>query len=88
MKCIVSLLLIGFLLTSCTQEQPLNNKACNLDRDCVPATCCHPTTAVNTESAPACSGIMCTDECVPATIDCGQGEIKCVHNACTAVLLP
>ena len=61
-------------------------KQCSSDQDCVPATCCHPTDAVNREFAPNCHGVFCTEVCEPNTIDCGQGEIKCIDNICQAVL--
>jgi len=60
---------------------------CQTDADCVPATCCHPTDAVNKAYDPDCSGIACTENCEPNTIDCGQGYIACVDNTCTAVIV-
>ena len=59
---------------------------CTQDSDCVPASCCHPTDAVNKDNAPDCSGTMCTMNCEPNTLDCGQGEIKCVKNECIVFL--
>lgn len=61
-------------------------KECAKDKDCVSATCCHASEAVNKEQAPDCAGILCTMECVPGTTDCGQGEIKCVKGRCEVVL--
>lgn len=62
------------------------NLRCSQDSDCVPASCCHASSAVDKQSAPDCKGIKCTMECAPNTMDCGQGEIKCVHNVCKAIL--
>lgn len=64
----------------------IRNIQCTADADCVAATCCHAKAAINKDYAPDCSGIFCTQECVPETLDCGQGEIKCVESACEAVL--
>lgn len=61
-------------------------KFCTSDEDCVPRQCCHPDEAVNKEYAPDCGGIFCTQECKPGTLDCNQGEIKCINNTCTAII--
>lgn len=55
---------------------------CNTDSDCVPKECCHPVSCVAKDSAPSCSGIACTLECRPATMDCGQGKCLCQNNKC------
>jgi hypothetical protein len=82
-KTIAFLMLILFIfLTSCAPSQ----KECSADKDCVPATCCHPTDAVTRENAPDCSGVLCTADCQPGTLDCNQGEIKCIQNKCTVEL--
>ena len=75
-------LLSAVLLISCTPAE----KVCSVDTDCVQATCCHPTAAVLKEAGPDCAGQMCTMDCVPDTIDCGQGEIKCLEGSCEVVL--
>lgn len=76
-----------FLLTSCTQEIMVEEHLfCNVAEDCVPATCCHPTEAVNINFAPECEDVMCTMDCRPGTLDCGQGYIDCIDNTCTAVI--
>lgn len=61
-------------------------KECNVDSDCVPASCCHPTSCVAKENAPMCEGRLCTMECRPGTLDCGQGSCKCINNKCGSVL--
>ena len=81
-------LLLGilFLVTACTTSISIPpEKQCSHDYDCVPLECCHPLDAVNKGHARDCTGLLCTMECVPATIDCGQGEIKCVEGACTVI---
>jgi len=55
---------------------------CQTDLDCAPAQCCHPTSCINKDYKPDCSGIVCTMECAPDTMDCGQGKCVCVDNAC------
>ena len=84
MKKIILLLVLlsTVLLISCSSSE----KACSVDGDCMRATCCHPSDALNRDSGPDCSGQFCTAECVPDTIDCGQGEIKCLEGSCEVVL--
>ena len=73
------------LLVSCTPS--VDSKSfCKEDSDCVPADCCHSTTAVNKEYSPHCEGVACTLECAPNTLDCGQGELKCISNECAVVI--
>lgn len=62
------------------------DKQCRQDSDCVPSRCCHPDDTVNQDYAPDCKGLLCTQECVPDTLDCEQGEIKCVDGECKAIM--
>ncbi len=55
---------------------------CGSDDYCVPTQCCHPTSCVPMSQAPDCSGLMCSQECVPGTMDCGQGLCVCVDGEC------
>lgn len=84
---VLLLLLSLFLLTACTNNIP-PEKACTTDADCVANICCHPDDAVNKDYGPNCGGILCTQECLPNTIDCNQGSIKCAAGMCTAILSP
>lgn len=59
---------------------------CSVDLECIPATCCHANSCVNKENAPDCSAISCTMSCNPGTLDCGQGDCKCLNNQCQPVL--
>ncbi len=61
-------------------------KECSVDKDCVTSTCCHASEAVPKEDGPDCTGQLCTMECVPGTVDCGQGKVKCVSGECEVVL--
>lgn len=76
------LLIIVLFVISCTPTE----KQCAVDADCAPAACCHAADAVNEQYAPSCNGVLCTMECRPGTIDCGQGSITCVDNECTVIL--
>jgi len=78
----LSLGILLFFLVSCVPAE----KECSVDKDCVPATCCHASEAVNKENALKCGGMLCSAECEPGTIDCGQGEVKCVSGKCEVVL--
>ena len=79
---LITAVFTALFLLSCTPSE----KQCSVDADCVPAGCCHATDAINKEYASSCNGVLCTMECEPTTIDCGQGDIKCVQNECTVVL--
>ena len=83
MKYVIGLVLILFIL-GCTQVEIPEEKYCTEDEDCVPAQCCHPTECVNIDNKPDCEGIMCTMECAPDTMDCGQGRCVCRNNMCVA----
>lgn len=64
---------------------PPGGSACSKDEDCVPASCCHPSTCVARSAAPDCKAVMCTMECRPATLDCG-GSCLCQNGQCAAKL--
>ena len=49
---------------------------------CVPASCCHAIECVLESEAPNCSGSVCTMDCRPETMDCGQGYCKFVDGEC------
>ncbi len=77
-----------FLITAC-EEQPSNiepvSNECSENSDCVPDSCCHADSCIPAEQAPDCSGMMCTMNCEPGTLDCGQGNCGCTNNKCKAV---
>lgn len=54
--------------------------------ECVKATCCHATECLPADQAPDCLDILCTQECVPGTIDCGQGSCQELKGECKLVL--
>jgi len=76
------LLALAILSLACTPAE----EQCSADADCAPKECCHASGAVNEQYAPSCNGVLCTMECRPGTIDCGQGKIRCVENECKVVL--
>tara|TARA_B100001964_G_C13642352_1_gene341093 strand:- start:204 stop:476 length:273 start_codon:yes stop_codon:yes gene_type:complete len=53
---------------------------------CVPASCCHATECVLESEAPNCSGSICTMNCEPGTLDCGQARCEIVDGECGVVL--
>ena len=83
---VVSLMVVALILVSCTPSIP-TNKVCQNDVDCLPAQCCHAADAVNRENAPDCSNTLCTLECAPQTLDCGQGGVACVDGACVVIYI-
>ncbi len=80
----VIFLILTIFLVSCASQTP-TEKQCKVDADCVPNKCCGATDGVNKDSGPDCEGILCAAVCNPDTIDCGNGQIKCIGHACTAV---
>ena len=85
---VILILLLIFIKTS-PRDNGLNvsnMSYCALDSDCVPDSCCHASSCVNTANKPVCKSIMCTQECVSETMDCGQGSCKCINEKCKAVL--
>lgn len=83
MKIVFGVVLVLLFLTGCVEL--FEEEGCKADEDCVPATCCHADSCVNVENKPDCTGIMCTMECAPGTLDCG-GKCVCEGNVCTAQL--
>ncbi len=75
-------LIVSFFLFAGCEKDTSEEKYCDLDSDCAPASCCHATSCINTP--PDCSGVMCTMECKPGTLDCGQGKCSCQNNQCVA----
>ncbi len=67
------------------QNNPNNSESCLIDNDCIPATCCHPTSCVNKNLAPNCSGVACTMDCKLGTLDCGQASCGCVNKRCQVI---
>ncbi len=81
---IIGVTVIGlFILYSVDQ---LMNHSCNWDKECVPEQCCHPISCVPTDEAPNCLDTICTEECAPGTMDCGQGFCECRLGKCKAVI--
>lgn len=70
------------LLSGCAATQAPANHPCKSAKDCVPDACCHAKGAVNKAHAPDCQGVVCSMNCEPGTLDCGQGEILCLKGAC------
>lgn len=83
---ITSLVIATVLFALSLFKREEDTKYCQADEDCVPATCCHPDDCVNLANRPDCEGIMCTMECAPNTMDCGQGYCACVDNECRAMI--
>lgn len=63
------------------RDAGVEEKKCEVDADCVPATCCHATDVVNQEFAPKCDAVMCTMSC-ETVLDCGQGTPVCNEGVC------
>ena len=72
-------------------DRPTGNAAaptvsCNVDTDCVPASCCHATACVHANEAPDCTDVACTLECKPGTLDCGTMRCGCFAGKCVTKL--
>lgn len=72
---VVSLIAVVFFIQNTGPQ-------CSADSDCVAATCCHATQCIPKSAAPNCSDIMCTEECVDNTLDCGQALCSCQKGIC------
>ena len=70
----------------CIPDDGKNYLEEQINLKCVPAQCCHPTSCVFEKDAPDCKGVMCTMDCKPGTLDCGQGECKYIDGKCGAVI--
>src|SRR3989344_3039012 len=79
---LISLLIFFPLITA---QEP-DAYACNFDAECVAESCCHPNSCINQNFAVDCSGVICTMECRPGSLDCGQGSCQCINSRCQAVL--
>ena len=85
-RIIVILVLIGLIILLTTTKKEVAPGYCAFDSDCVPASCCHPSSCVTKEQAPNCKGIMCSQVCEPGTLDCGQGSCICENNKCKTTI--
>ena len=86
MKILFGILILSVILVSGISGCPTSSVECVADSDCVPATCCHPTSCVSADKAPLCGDVMCTMDCQPGTMDCGQGYCYCDSGKCNANL--
>lgn len=82
---ILGVVIFFFLRGIVIQSTGGDEKLCNQDSDCVPATPCHATSCTLKAMASENRGIFCSQECQPGTLDCGQGSCSCVNHKCTAV---
>lgn len=85
---VLAILFYVYFSSSVAKKPEVQNPEtiCVVDLDCVPAQCCHPGAAVNKNFAPNCTDLGCTAVCVPNTLDCGYGKIKCIQNKCGVML--
>lgn len=83
---VVIILVAAAVLVILTPQLP--EMGCLTDADCVPASCCHPDSCTPAVRAPNCTDIVCTEECVPGTLDCGQGHCACMNGSCQPVISP
>ena len=85
MKKLILLLFAIIVVSGCTSTDILEDNTTNQTFVCVPATCCHPIACVPESQAPNCGGVMCTMDCRPGTMDCGQGYCAVVDDKCIVV---
>jgi hypothetical protein len=84
---VVSFLIFIYVNKDFFEEQIRGKtKACEVDSDCAPVSCCHASACIEKEKAPNCTGVVCTQECKPNTLDCGQGSCKCVEGYCGVII--
>ena len=78
---------IGLQMTEPVKSDDEIARTCEIDADCVPDSCCHAFRCVNNRFGPSCSGIGCTEDCKPGTMDCGNGYCACTAGLCEAYIL-
>jgi hypothetical protein len=66
------------------QNDSVDKDYCSRDSDCVPSSCCHPSSCTLKSNEPKCDNTVCTMNCQPGTLDCGQGSCICSRNRCFA----
>jgi hypothetical protein len=81
MKIIAIVALTLLLLSACAPKPECKSKD-----DCIPAQCCHPTNCIAGPRDKPCN-LLCTQECMPNTLDCKQGYCDCVSGKCEAVIV-
>lgn len=57
---------------------------CQIDSDCVPASCCHPNSCVPINQKPICEDVFCTMNC-EGPLDCEAGHCGCVKDKCKVI---
>jgi len=57
---------------------------CQVDSDCIPASCCHAESCVSVNKKPDCEGIFCSAVC-SGPLDCGAGSCKCINKKCEVI---
>jgi len=80
-KLVFVLIILTNLVIGCTPEE---KPECIADADCAAATCCHASDCAAKINAPNCEGVICSMECTPYTMDCGQGRCVCENKKCIA----
>ena len=84
---IIALLIVGGIVALFAMpKKNITLGSCTSDSDCVPASCCHPSSCIAKEQAPQCKGIMCSQVCEPGTLDCMQGSCICENNQCKTTI--
>lgn len=76
---IIVSIIIYFLI-----PKSLKIQECQIDSDCVPASCCHPSSCVPKEQKPDCEGLLCSMNC-EGPLDCGAGSCGCKNNKCGVI---
>ncbi len=70
-----------YLLCMKDYEDNRSRFSCELDSDCIPEECCHPTTCINVDFRLNCSDANCSESC-ESVLDCSRGECVCFDNEC------
>jgi hypothetical protein len=57
---------------------------CQINSDCIAASCCHPDSCIPEEQKPDCKRILCSMSC-EGPLDCGAGSCGCKKNKCEII---
>ena len=73
---------LGNNIPASPDRDDVRQASCRADADCVPSACCHPDACTARANAPSCAGLVCSQQCAPGTLDCGQARCVCLGGRC------
>jgi len=78
------LLILIFIFIKAGEKKNEIEKECLDPSDCVPATCCHPSSCTSISKKPICNGTLCSQDC-ESILDCGNAYCGCINGKCDVI---